>query len=151
MKYLIFASAVIAALLCNPAAQAAAPAECFANSAAVFAAHPDATHAGYIVRGKRCWFADAFKKDAKANPASASRPVAAATRTRHAATAPAPEPRTIAVAPMSMPAMMQFPKEMPPALQIAVNARDLSRLSPDDDTPADFESRFSVSGYKVPK
>jgi len=151
MKHLIFASAVIAALLCNPVAHAAAPAECFANSGAVFAAHPDATHASYIVRGKRCWFADAFKKDAKANPASAPRPVAAAPRTRPATAAPAPEPRITAAAPTPMPAMMQFPKEMPPAIQIAVSARELSRLSPDDETPADFESRFSVSGYKVRK
>jgi hypothetical protein len=152
MKHLIFASAVIAAWLFNPAAHAAAPTECFATSGAVFAAHPDATHASYLVRGKRCWFADSFKKEAKATPAS--RPVAAATRTpapRPATTGPAPEPRTATVAPASFPAMLQFPKDVPPAIQIAVNAQGLSRLSLDDQTPADFESRFSVSGYKVRK
>jgi hypothetical protein len=155
MRHLIFASAVIAASLCNPAAQAAAPAECFASSGAVFAAHPDATHASYVVHGKRCWFADAFKKEAKANPTPASHSAAPATRTsalRHATTAPVPEPRTTAVAPAaSLPAMVQFPREMPPAIQIAVNAQELSRLLPDDERPADFESRFSVSGYKVRK
>jgi hypothetical protein len=153
MKHLLFASAVIIAGLCNPAAHAAAPTECFATSGAVFAAHPNAAHASYIVRGKRCWFADVFKKDAKANPASASRPVATAARPRPATTSPAraPEPRTTSVVPTSMPAMMQFPKDMPPAIQIAVNPRELSRLLLDDETPADFESRFSVSGYKVRK
>jgi hypothetical protein len=46
---------------------------------------------------------------------------------------------------------VQFPRVIPPAIQIAVNAQELSRLLPDDGTPADFESRFSVSGYKARK
>jgi hypothetical protein len=194
MKHLIFASAVIAAGLCNQAAHAAPPAECFTNSGAVFAAHPNATHASYMVRGKRsggpgrCWFADAFKTEAKANPKSASRPVAAAvvktstprsaitapaphphttaavpvSQPRTMAFAPAPQPRTTGVAPASLPAttafapasppvIVQFPNGIPPAIQIAVNAQELSRLLQVDETPADFESRFSVSGYKVRK
>jgi hypothetical protein len=63
------------------------------------------------------------------------------------AVAPAPRPRTTAVAPASFPSV-QFPAEVPPAIQIAINARELSRLLPAE-TPADFESRFSVSGWKV--
>jgi hypothetical protein len=156
MKRLIFIFGMIGAALCSQAAYAAAPAECFANSAAVFAAHPNASHASYTLRGKRserCWFADAFKTGAgaktKAQPAP--RPVvAAAARTsapRPAIAAPAPRQRTMAVAPV----MVQFPSGIPPAVQIAVNAQELSRLLPIDETPADFDSRFSVSGYKARK
>jgi hypothetical protein len=65
------------------------------------------------------------------------------------ADAPAPRPRTAAVAPAVPSAMLQFPREIPPAIEIAINARELSRLLPADETPADFESRFSVSGWKV--
>lgn len=171
MKHLIFASAVLAVGLCNQAAHAATPAECFANSRAVFAAHPNASHASYTLRGNRpggsgrCWFADAFKTEAKANPKSAPHPVATVDQTtapRPAITAAAPQPRTTAVkpvprvrttafAPASPPGMVRFPGGIPPAIQIAVNAQELSRLLPVDETPADFESRFSVSGYKARK
>ncbi len=157
MKRLLFTFAVIAAALCNQAAHAAA--ECFATSGAVFAAHPNASHAAYTARGKRssgsgrCWFADAFKTEAKADPKPAPRSVAAAAQTsapRPAIAFPAPRPRTRAFAPASPP-MVQFPKVIPPAIQVAVNARELSRLLPLDETPADFESRFSVSGYNARK
>jgi hypothetical protein len=171
MKHLIFASAVIAAGLCNQAAYAAAQAECFGNSGAVFAAHPNAAHASYTVRGKRsggsgrCWYADAFKAQVQTNAKPALRPVATVAETsaprptitasarqpRTAAVALAPEPSTTAVAPAPPPAIVQFPRGIPPAIQIAVNAQELSRLLPVDETLADFEGRFSVSGYKVRK
>jgi cytochrome c556 len=166
MKRLILAFAVIAAWLCNSAAHAATPSECFSTSAAVFAAHPNAAHASYVVRGQRCWFADSFRKEseairreAKANPAPASHPVAAASRTsaqlhvtteRHAMTAPAPAPSTAAAPAAPWPVMVQF-KNMPPALQMVVNTQGSTRLLQDDETPADFESRFSVSGYNARK
>jgi hypothetical protein len=178
MKRLILPFALIGAGLCSQAADAA-PTECFAKPSAVFAAHPNATHASYslrVKRGERCWYADAFKTEAeakaKAKPAphpvarvaetSVPRPAIAAPashprttavaplpRSRPMAVTPALQPRTTAAAPASRPVMMQFPREIPPAIQIAVDARELSRLLPVDETPADFESRFSVSGYKV--
>lgn len=169
MKRLIFAFAVIVAWHCNQAY--AAPAECFSNSSAVFDAHPNASHASYIVRGKRsggsgrCWFADAFRTEAKTSARPASHSVAAAAQTsapraasatlasqlRSTEVAFVPEPRTTAIAPASPPAIMHFPREIPPAIQIAVNVQELSRLLPADEAPADFESRFSVSGYRVQK
>jgi hypothetical protein len=183
MKRLVFALAVIVAGFHNQVAHAAAPAECFANSVAVFSAHPNATHASYIVRGKRsggsgrCWYADAFKVQVQTNAKPAFRLVAAVAETsalrpaitasarqsrataitaparqsRTTAVALAPEPRIMAVALVSPPVIVQFPREIPPAIQIAVNVQELSRLLPVDETPADFESRFSVSGYKVRK
>jgi Skp family chaperone for outer membrane proteins len=64
MKPLILAFAVFVAALCNQMAHAAAPAECFANSGAVFSAHPNAAQASYIRKPDapgRCWYADGFK------------------------------------------------------------------------------------------
>jgi hypothetical protein len=177
MKRFMLILAVIGAGLCNPATRAAAQAECFANPAAVFAAHPNAAHASYTLRAKRsgrCWYADAFKTEAKAQantkPAprrvartSAPRPANAtsASHQRTAAVAPAPhqratpvalasQPLTTAVAPTPPPVTSQFPNGLPPAIQIAVNPREVSRLLPVGE-PADFESRFSVSGYKARK
>jgi hypothetical protein len=181
MKRLIFTFGVIGVGLCSQAAHAAAPAECFANPSAVFAAHPNATHASYTLRVKRstrCWYADAFRTEAEAKaevkptPRSAATiartpapPPAVTAQPRHprtaalapgprpyaTAAAPAPEPRTTAAAPRAPPAIVQFPREIPPAIQISVNAQELSRLVSVDETPADFESRFSVSGYKARK
>jgi hypothetical protein len=160
MKRLIFAFAVIAAWFCSQAVQAAAAAECFATSSAVFAAHPNATHASYTAHGKRsggsgrCWFADAFKTEAKANPRPTPRLAATVDQTfapRPAIAVPAPRPRSTAFTRGTGRTIVQFPRVIPPAIQIAVNAQELSRLLPDDGTPADFESRFSVSGYKARK
>jgi hypothetical protein len=160
MKRLIFAFAVIAAWSCNHAVDAAAAAECFATSGAVFAAHPNATHASYTAHGKRsggsgrCWFADAFKTEAKANPRPTPRladTVAQTSAPRPAIALPAPRPRSAAFTSGSARMMLPFPRVIPPAIQIAVNAQELSRLLPDDETPADFDSRFSVSGYKARK
>src|SRR5579864_9637937 len=83
MKHMVLASAVIVAGLCSHVAHAAAPADCFANPGAVFSAHPNATHASYIVRGKRsggsgrCWYADGFKSRAQADEKPALRSIAA--------------------------------------------------------------------------
>ena len=183
MKRLIFTFAVIGVGLCSQAAHAAAPAECFASSSAVFAAHPNATHASYSLRVKRstrCWYADAFRTEAEAKAKADVKPTprlvatvvrpsaprsAATTQPPHprttavapglhphtAAVAPAPEPRTTGAVPTSPRAILQFPRELPPAIQISINAQELSRLVLVDETPADFESRFSVSGYKMRK
>lgn len=170
MKRLIFVSAVIVAGFYGQVAHAAAPAECFANPGAVFSAHPNATHASYIAHGKRpggsgrCWYADAFKAQVQADAKPMPHPVATIAKTstetstlRHkapapqppaTAIAPAPKPRTTAFAPALRPT---FPTQIPPALQIAVNARELSQLWPGDESPTDFNGRFSVSGYRVPK
>jgi hypothetical protein len=164
MKRLLFVLAMISAGLCSYPSYAAAPDTCFANPAAVFAAHPNASHVRYSLRVKksqRCWYADAFRTEANVNasvkPAprhvartAASRPAYAAAAGRLRATstiAPAPQPSTTAAAPPSPPALTQFPSDLPPAILIAVEARQLSRLLLLDDTPADFESRFS--GYQV--
>jgi hypothetical protein len=158
MKRLVFASAVIIAAFFNQFAHAAAPAECFANSGAVLSAHPNASHASYIVREKkpgvsaRCWYADAFKAQTKADAKPALRSARAAetfalrssiaaTRTRAAAASPAREPRTTAGAPASQPM----------TAQIAVNAQELRGFLPADEAPADFESRFSAAGYNAQK
>jgi hypothetical protein len=173
MKRLIFVSAVIVAGFYSLVAHAAAPTECFANSGGVFSAHPNATHASYIAHGKRpggsgrCWYADAFKAqtqaDAKPMPhpvgtiakpsteTSALRHQAPSPQPRVTAVAPSPQPRTTAVAPVLHPITVAFPTPIPPAVQISVNARELSQLLPADESPTDFNGRFSVSGYRVPK
>lgn len=164
MKRLVFASAVVAAGFCSPVAHAAAPTECFPNPAAVFSAHPNAAHASYVVRRKRsggaerCWHADAFR--AAANARRPLRSVAAIGRTsapRHRVEAPTPQRRratamrpasrwrAVAVAPDSL----ERPVQIPPAIQAAVNKWELSQLLPVDESPADFNSRFSASGYKT--
>jgi hypothetical protein len=178
MKRLMFIFGVIGAGLCNHAAHAAAPAECYASPVAVFAAHPNAAHASYTRRVKgseRCWFADSVNSDAKAKAKPAPHPVATVARSsapppaitapapqphamavapaeqpRTAAVAPAPRPRIPAIAPASLLVTVPFPSGTPPSIQI-VNARELSRLLPVEETQADFESRFSASGYKVRK
>jgi hypothetical protein len=177
MKRLVFASAVIVAALYNQIAHAAAPAECFANPGAVYSAHPNATHVSYIVRGKksgsagRCWFADAFKAQTQADAKPARRAVAMVAETstlRPSITVSAREPRataivaptlqsrTAAVALASPAVIAQLPRGLLPATRIAVNAQEFgrqefgqSRLV--DETPADFESRFSASGYDAQK
>jgi hypothetical protein len=178
MKRLMLLFGVIGAGLCSHAAHAAAPADCFASSAAVFAAHPNAAHVSYTSRVKgsaRCWYADAFNAEAKAKAKSAPHPAATVARTsaprsaiaapapeprtagvasvpyvRTAAVAPAPWPRAAAVASASQLVTVPFPSGTPPSIH-TVNAQALSQLLAADDTPADFESRFSASGYKVRK
>jgi hypothetical protein len=49
------------------------------------------------------------------------------------------------------PITVAFPTQIPPAIQIAVSARELSRLLSADEEPTDFNGRFSVSGYRGPK
>lgn len=173
MKRLLFVSAVIVAGFYSLAAHAAAPTECFANPGAVFSAHPNATHASYVAHGKRpggsgrCWYADAFKAQTQADAKPNLRPVASIAKTstetsalRHKAPAaqlramgiaPAPHPRTTASASALRPITVAFPAQIPPAVQIAVSARELSQLVSADEEPTDFNGRFSVSGYKVPK
>jgi hypothetical protein len=162
MKRLLFVSAVIVAGFYSLVAHAAAPTECFASSGAVFSAHPNATHASYIAHGKRpggsgrCWYADAFRAQTQADAKPMPHPVATIAKTstetsalRHRAAAP--QPRTTAVAPALRPITVAFPTQIPPAIQIAVSARELSQLLSTDEEPTDFNGRFSVSGYRVPK
>jgi hypothetical protein len=166
MKRLIVTLGVIGAGLCSPAAAAAA--ECFASPAAVFAAHPHAAHASYTLRANkgsaRCWYADAVTKEAKAKArtkgaphhlarTSAPGPAIAAPPSylRATAVAPAPWPRAAAAAPRAPPVTVLLPAEVPPAIEISVNVQELSRLLPVEDKPADFESRFSASGYRARK
>jgi hypothetical protein len=177
MKSLVFASAMIVAALYNQVAHAAAPAECFVNPGAVYSAHPNASHASYIVRGKRsggsgrCWFADAFKTKMQADAKSALRSVATVADTsalRPSITVSALQPRataiasptlqsrTEAVAPSSPAMTMQLPRGILSATRIAVNVQEFGRQQfgrsmPVDETPADFESRFSASGYNARK
>jgi hypothetical protein len=219
MKHLIVASAVIGGL-CSQAAHAAVPAECFAKPAAVFAAHPNATHASYTLRLKRsqrCWFADAFKADespvkveadpqpqpregvvdsifaflfkAEANPepqpgdtavepppqpsakvgppapqprkgALVSAPklrtatAAHALQPRTTGAAPAQQPRTTGAPPAQQPRAVAI-KPAPPStvfdFPMQIIAQGLNRLAPVDESPTDFEGRFSVTGYKMLK
>jgi hypothetical protein len=181
MKRLIFAFAVIGVGLCSQAAHAVALSECFASSGAVFAAHPNATHASYtsrVKRSERCWYADAFKTEPHAVVA-----IAQTSASRHAIMAPTPQPRpaaaeftsqpnTTAIAPAPQargvattvptrephtttatptprPVAVKFLTQVPRTTQLSLG---VSRLSPiDEEAPTDFESRFSVIGYKVPR
>ena len=167
MKRLLLVFGLMGAGLFSPAAEAR---ECFATPAAVYAAHPNAAHASYtrLNRPQRCWYADGFTTHAKATPAP-QHAAAAATRAPRTAAAPAPQPATAAtrewhrppdtVAPanwhgdasVSATMFMPFLSGLPPSLQLAVDAQPLNRLLSTDDTPADFESRFSASGYRVRK
>ena len=162
MKRLLFVSAVIVAGFYSLVAHAAAPTECFTSSGAVFSAHPNATHASYIAHGKRpggsgrCWYADAFRAQTQADAKPMSHPVATIAKTSTETSAlrhkvPTPQPRTTAVAPALRPITVAFPAQIPPAIQIAVSARELSQLLSADEEPTDFNGRFSVSGYRVPK
>lgn len=179
MKRLILPLALIGAGLCSPAAHAT-PAECFAKPSAVFAAHPTASHASYVVRNRseRCWYADAFRTEAKSQPhhvavsAPAPQPrttaAAAAPAPHTAAIAPAPQPRNTAVAPVPQPsttAIAPAPERhtrgiaravQPVAIDIPAHnprvsqiARGMNWISGVDESPTDFEGRFSVTGYSV--
>jgi hypothetical protein len=166
MKRLILVFGMMGAGLCNHAALAATSPECFASAAAAFAAHPDAAHASYTVRVKRserCWYIDAFNSKAKAVAKPASRPVARVAATswpRPAITVPVPQgptaeatprPRSLAVGSASSPMIVPIPYGIAPSIQTAVNVQELDRLFPVEDRPADFESRFSASGYNLRK
>jgi hypothetical protein len=179
MKRLIFALAVIGAGLCSQAGHAAAASECLASPAAVFAAHPNASHASYtshMKRSERCWYADAFKTEPRAvatiAPTSASRHAIIAPTPRPrpataeftsqpsttavapqprgmATTVPAREPHTTAAMSTPRPVAVKFLTQAPRTTQLSPG---LSRLSPvDEEAPTDFEGRFSVIGYKVPR
>jgi hypothetical protein len=76
--------------------------------------------------------------------------VARAEQPRTAEVAPAARPHIPAIAPASLFVTVPFPSGTPPSIQI-VSAQELSRLLRVEETPADFESRFSASGYKVRK
>ncbi len=123
MKRLIFACTAIAAALCSFAADAA-PSECFASPAAVFAAHRNATHASYTRRAKgpeRCWYADAFRKDPEVKPEPKPEPepplrgpLATSAQPHIAAAASAPLPATTAVAPAAQPRAATIAPAPPP-------------------------------------
>jgi hypothetical protein len=166
MKRFILIFGMMGAGLCNHVALAATSPECFASAAAAFAAHPNGAHASYTVRGKRserCWYVDAFNAKAKAVAKPASRPVArvAPTSSPHPAiTAPVPQgptagatrrSRSLAVGSASPPMIVPIPYGIAGSIQTAVNAQELDRLFPVEDRPADFESRFSASGYNLRK
>jgi hypothetical protein len=163
MKRLMLAFALIGAGFYGHAAYAT-PSECFARPSAVFAAHPNASHASYTLRGKgsseRCWYADAFRTEtrkatkAETKPEAKTRPAAAADQisARHAA-APAPQPRTMTlasipqsrttgVAPAAQPAA-RMPPQLPAARALATDWPDV------DESPTDFEGRFSAVGYRT--
>jgi hypothetical protein len=158
MKRLILIFGIIGAGICNHAADAAVPAECFATPAAAFAAYPNAAHASYTVRQKsseRCWYVDAFNTEARAKAKPASRPVARTSAPRPSITAlpqvtaaATPRPRGTAVGSASPPMIVPIPGGIAQSIEIAVNLQELGRLFPVEDRPADFESRFSASGYK---
>ncbi len=123
MKRLILLFWMIGAGLCSHTTDAAAS-ECFASSAAVFAAHPNASHASYRVKkSERCWYADAFNSEAKAEAKPAPRHVATVARTsapHPAITAQAPQPRTTAVAPAEqLRAVALAPAEQPRTAAVA--------------------------------
>jgi hypothetical protein len=191
MKRLILPLALISAGLGSPAAQAL-PSECFAKPSAVFAAHPNASHASYSLRvkkGERCWYADAFRTDTREQPRQVAMAIPESAP-REAMTAPAPQPRTTAAAPASQPrttaiapapqsrttAIVPVPqpriaavapavqprtRAITPALQpfvievpshnprVSQIARGMNWISPADESPTDFEGRFSVTGYSV--
>jgi hypothetical protein len=133
MKRVIFAATAIAAALCSFAADAA-PSECFASPAAVFAAHRNATHASYTRRAKgpeRCWYADAFRKEPEAKPEPKPEPqlrgpLATSAQPHTAAAASAPQPATTAVASAAQPrpaAMASAPQPRSAAVASAPSPR----------------------------
>ena len=164
MKRLLLVFGLMGAGIFSPAAEAR---ECFATPAAVYAAHPNAAHASYtrINRPQRCWYADGVTTHARAPapqhlaavapaPRGAAVPaheaVATVTQTPawHRPAPPAPPASWRGDATMSATMLVPFPSGLPPSLQLAVDAQPLNRLLSTDDTPADFESRFSASGYR---
>jgi hypothetical protein len=179
MKRLILPFALIGAGLCSQAADAA-PTECFAKPSAVFAAHPNATHASYLIRhrSERCWYADAFRSETKPQtqriaavapkpapqqamtvPAAQPRTTVAvatlqsqttavtpAPQPRAAAMASATQPRTRSIMPAPKPVTVEVPSHNPRVSQIA---RGMNWISQVDESPTDFEGRFSVTGYSV--
>jgi hypothetical protein len=180
MKRLILPLALISAGLGSHAANAL-PSECFAKPSAVFAAHPNASHASYSLRvkkGERCWYADVFRTEAKpqlrqvamavpksepeqAATAPAPQPrttavaplpqprttgMAAAPQPHTTAIAPASQPRTRAITPAPRPVVIEVPSHNPRVSQIA---RGMNWISEADESPTDFEGRFSVTGYSV--
>jgi hypothetical protein len=178
MKRLILPLALISAGLGCQAAHAA-PTECFARPSAVFAAHPNASHASYSLRvkkGERCWYADAFRTEAKPQPhyvamaipksvpeqamtAPAPQPhaMAAVVTPRTTAVAPTPQPRPAAIAPASQPHTRSITPALRPVAvavpshnpRVSQIARGMNWISPVDESPTDFEGRFSVTGYSV--
>jgi hypothetical protein len=157
MKRLLLVFGVLGAGLISPAADAR---ECFATPAEAYAAHPNAAHVSYtrINRPQRCWYADAFKVQARetpqhlaaiAAPRSAVAPAQppAVPRQPHARSGPAPDWHGDTAVPAAM--LVPFPSGLPPSPLPAVDPRPSGRLLPIDDTPADFESRFAASGYRT--
>lgn len=166
MKRLLLVFGLMGAGLFSPAAEAR---ECFATPAAVYAAHPNAAHASYtrINRPQRCWFADGVTAHAREIPAPQhlaavtaapraaaappQQPAAAVSRDWHRPATAVPAPDWHGDVPVSATMLVPFPSGLPPSPQLAVDAQPLNRLLSAQDTPADFETRFSASGYRVRK
>jgi len=165
MKRLLLVFGLMGAGLFSPAAAAR---ECFATPAAAYAAHPNAAHASYtrLNRAQRCWYVDAPTAHARtpspqrlaavtaASRAAAASPheaAAAVTQEWHRPPPPAPPLSWHGDAAASATMLVPFPSGLPPSLRLAVDAQPLNRLLSAEDAPADFESRFSASGYRVRK
>jgi len=166
MKRLLLVFGLLGAGIVSPAAEAR---ECFATPAALYAAHPNAAHASYthLNRAQRCWYADGVTAHARtparrhlaaaapaasrAAAAPAHEAVATVTQAWHRPAPPAPPSSWRGDATMSATMLVPFPSGLPPSPQLAVDAPPLNRLLSSGDAPADFESRFSASGYRVHK
>ncbi len=150
MKRLVFAIALIIAGLFHHVAhaEADAPVECFFSPEAVHEAHPGSRavytmHATWWTESSKCWFA--------------GKPVAKPRRKPHASATvtPAPSQRTA----RALPAQPKQPKqevqatykeEGPVEGTYEENAAALHTLMfGPDESPTDFEGRFSVIGYKT--
>lgn len=144
---LLAAGAALSAPAC--AADSISEDDCFPTPQAVLAAHPDAAHVSWA-RGTspRCWFANSFRTGPQAGTAPrrhAARPQPPRpAETAAPAAAGEPQPHVSAAAPRTP---LGDAPPVPPA-PVAV-PQQASRLFPDDDGgTADFDSRFSASGFR---
>jgi hypothetical protein len=152
MNRLVFAIALITAGLFHHVAhaEADAPIECFLSPEAVQEAYPESpvfytTHATWWTESSKCWFAG--KADAK--PQSKPHVNAAVARAPSQAMAKALPPQ-----PKQPKQEAQAAHEEEGAVEgtYEENAAALRALMFDpDESPTDFEGRFSAVGYKAPK
>jgi hypothetical protein len=149
MRRLVFIITLIAAGLIHPVAHAdaAPPTECFSSPEAVYEAHPGSravytTHATWWTESSKCWFVGKPIAKPVAKPRTA------------AAVAPAP-PRQMAQAhPVEVKRELPAANEKNAAVQgtyeeVTAWLRTLM-FGAADDSPADFETRFSAIGTTSP-
>jgi hypothetical protein len=161
MQRLVFAIALTVAVFIHHVAHADTdvPVECFSSPEAVHDAYPAShavytTHATWWTESSKCWFVGtpvvSTEKSPRAKPKAKPRAVASAPPLQRMAQVLPPQPKPEMMPAMPAPSEVQekYEEMSAPLGTYEENAAALRALMfGPDESPTDFEGRFSVVGY----